>query len=232
MFERYTEKARRVIFFARYEASQFGSPFIETEHILLGVLREDKALAARLFASDPGSNPQEPRPSSPLELPPEVTGARKRIQSLVSGMEAAIAAHDFRKAREYSEQERRERENLRQLCQKHNIEDRGATDVAEDPIAADIRRRVESLRQPREKVSASIDLPLSHPSKRVLAYGAEESERLHQTVIGPEHLVLGLLREEESMAAQVLRERGVSAVGVRAKLAPPPPRSEQGRNYV
>lgn len=42
MFERYTEKARRVIFFARYEASQFGSPFIETEHLLLGLLREDK----------------------------------------------------------------------------------------------------------------------------------------------------------------------------------------------
>ncbi|MGC4053504.1 MAG: Clp protease N-terminal domain-containing protein [Paludibaculum sp.] len=42
MFERYTEKARRVIFFARYEASQFGSPYIETEHLLLGLLREDK----------------------------------------------------------------------------------------------------------------------------------------------------------------------------------------------
>jgi ATP-dependent Clp protease ATP-binding subunit ClpC len=48
MFERYTEKARRVIFFARYEASQFGSPHIETEHILLGLLREDKALRRRL----------------------------------------------------------------------------------------------------------------------------------------------------------------------------------------
>src|SRR5260370_1026225 len=43
MFERYTEKARRVIFFARYEASQFGSPYIETEHLLLGLLREDMA---------------------------------------------------------------------------------------------------------------------------------------------------------------------------------------------
>ena len=47
MFERYTEKARRVIFFARYEASQFGSPYIETEHLLLGLLREDKALTNR-----------------------------------------------------------------------------------------------------------------------------------------------------------------------------------------
>ena len=41
MFERYTEKARRVIFFARYEASQFGAPAIEPEHLLLGLMRED-----------------------------------------------------------------------------------------------------------------------------------------------------------------------------------------------
>src|ERR1700679_2273754 len=51
MFERYTEKARRVIFFARYEASQFGSPCIETEHLLLGLMREDKALANRFLRS-------------------------------------------------------------------------------------------------------------------------------------------------------------------------------------
>jgi ATP-dependent Clp protease ATP-binding subunit ClpC len=44
MFERYTEKARRVIFFGRYEASQYGSPVIDTEHLLLGLLREDKSL--------------------------------------------------------------------------------------------------------------------------------------------------------------------------------------------
>jgi ATP-dependent Clp protease ATP-binding subunit ClpC len=49
MFERFTEKAQRVIFFARYEAAQFGSPFIETEHLLLGVLREDKALTIRFI---------------------------------------------------------------------------------------------------------------------------------------------------------------------------------------
>ena len=49
MFERYTEKARRVIFFARYEASQFGAPAIEPEHLLLGLMREDKTLTARFF---------------------------------------------------------------------------------------------------------------------------------------------------------------------------------------
>ena len=51
MFERFTEKARRVIFFARYEASQFGGSYIETEHMLLGLLREDKALAHQFLGS-------------------------------------------------------------------------------------------------------------------------------------------------------------------------------------
>src|SRR5262245_40437994 len=50
MFENFTESARRVIFFARYEASQFGSTSIETEHLLLAVLREDPNLPARLIA--------------------------------------------------------------------------------------------------------------------------------------------------------------------------------------
>ena len=55
MFERYTETARRVIFFARYEASQFGSPYIETEHLLLGLLREDKALSNRFLTRSDAS---------------------------------------------------------------------------------------------------------------------------------------------------------------------------------
>jgi len=51
MFERYTEKARRAIFFARYEASKFGSECIETEHLLLGLMREDRALVNRFMHS-------------------------------------------------------------------------------------------------------------------------------------------------------------------------------------
>lgn len=52
MFERYTEKARRAIFFARYEASEFGSPTIEAEFLLLGILREDKSIFARWLGGD------------------------------------------------------------------------------------------------------------------------------------------------------------------------------------
>ena len=129
MFERYTEKARRVIFFARYEASQFGSPYIETEHLLLGLLREDKALTNRFLRSH-GS-----------------------IES--------------------------------------------------------IRKQIEGRTAIREKVSTSVDLPLSQESKRVLAYAAEEAERLAHKHIGTEHLLLGLLREEKCFAAEILHERGL-----------------------
>ena len=53
MFERYTEIARRVIFFARYEASQFGSMTIESEFLLLGLIREDTNIIHRFVPDGP-----------------------------------------------------------------------------------------------------------------------------------------------------------------------------------
>jgi ATP-dependent Clp protease ATP-binding subunit ClpA len=139
MFERYTEKARRVIFFARYEASQFGSSYIETEHLLLGLLREDRALTNRFIR----------QPSS--------------VES--------------------------------------------------------IRKQIEERTLIREKVSTSVDLPLSNECKRVLAYAAEEAENLGHKHIHTEHLLLGLLREEGSFAAEILRERGLRLSTLREALA-------------
>src|ERR1700722_6796590 len=130
MFEHYTEKARRTIFFARYEASLFGSPYIEAEYLLLGLLREDKALANRFLRSD-------------------------------SSVES-------------------------------------------------IRKQIERHTVPREKVSTSVDLPLSQECKRALAYGAEEAERLNHKPIDTEHLLLGLLREKKCFAAQLLNEQGLT----------------------
>ena len=50
MFERYTERARRTLFFARYEASELGGCAIEIEHLLLGLIREGKGLTSDVFA--------------------------------------------------------------------------------------------------------------------------------------------------------------------------------------
>ncbi|PYQ71700.1 MAG: hypothetical protein DMG01_25320 [Acidobacteria bacterium] len=49
MFERYCEAARRTLFFARFETSQLGGVAIETEHVLLGLLRDNKGLTRTIF---------------------------------------------------------------------------------------------------------------------------------------------------------------------------------------
>ena len=49
MFEKYNEKARRALFFARYEASKLGSRVIESEHVLLGILREGEESVGELL---------------------------------------------------------------------------------------------------------------------------------------------------------------------------------------
>ena len=51
MFEKYTEAARKAVFFARYEASQSGSPYIEVDHLLLGILHEEGHLLVRALRS-------------------------------------------------------------------------------------------------------------------------------------------------------------------------------------
>ncbi|MCL4810654.1 MAG: hypothetical protein KJ062_23080, partial [Thermoanaerobaculia bacterium] len=50
MFEKYNEKARRALFFARYEASKLGSKVIESEHILLGILRVGDDVTREILA--------------------------------------------------------------------------------------------------------------------------------------------------------------------------------------
>lgn len=139
MFERYTEKARRVIFFARYEASQVGALQIDAEHILLGLIREDKTISNRFF---------------------------HRAQASVEA----------------------------------------------------IRKDVESRIVMRPRHPQTIDLPLAIEAKRVLAFSAEESERLGNRHIGTEHLLLGLLREENTLAAEILYERGIRLTDIRSEL--------------
>ena len=129
MFERYTEKARRVIFFARYEASNYGSQYIETEHLLLGLLREDPALHWRFLG-----------PAS---------------------------------------------------------------------VLGDIRTEIEKQITVRERISTAVEVPLTDESKQVLNFAVQEAERLGHRNVGPEHLLVGMLRVEGSFAARLLRERGL-----------------------
>ncbi|HUO17426.1 MAG TPA: Clp protease N-terminal domain-containing protein [Verrucomicrobiae bacterium] len=77
MFERYTEKARRAVFFARYEASNYGSENIDSEHLLLGLLRENEHLLQWIPKASPetirewieAQTPQRSKTSTSIDLP-------------------------------------------------------------------------------------------------------------------------------------------------------------------
>ena len=128
MFERYTEHARRSIFWAHYEASMLGTREITGEGLLLGILREDKTVAMRVG-----------------------------IGSL---------------------------ESIRNELQK-----------SAPPIG--------------ERASMSVDVPLNHESKRALHFAAEEADAMGHKNIDSPHLLLGLLRIEDSLATELLRKRGI-----------------------
>jgi hypothetical protein len=127
VFERYTERARRSIFFARYEASLFGSQEIRSEELLLGLLREDRDFAKRI-----GSEAME-----------------------------------------------------------------------------SIRKEIDALAPPGDRIPTSVDLPLSMECRQALMFAAEEAERLGHEKIDSVHLMLGLLRDETGHAAELLRKYGI-----------------------
>ena len=135
MFERYTEDARRTLFFARYEASQLGGSTIEPEHLLLGLIRDSRV----------------------KDLLPE-------------GLEHA-------------------------------------------------RRAVEQQVQQRERLSTSVEIPFSPPTTRILNAAAQEADALQHPYIGSEHLLIGILREEDPIAARYLHSAGVRLDAIRGLAA-------------
>jgi Clp amino terminal domain, pathogenicity island component len=80
-------------------------------------------------------------------------------------------------------------------------------------------RQVETHTTFGEKTPTSLDLPVSEECKRVLLYAWEEAEALAYKHIGTEHLLLGILREQDCYAAQLLNENGVALESTRAQVA-------------
>jgi PhnB protein len=148
VFERYTEPARRALFFARYEASQLGSISIEPEHLLLGLLRERSGSFRRLVH----------------QLPVD-----------------------------------------------------------------DIRREVEAKVKFKERTAVSVEIPFSADAKLVLQRTAEEADRLLNSHIGTEHLFLGVLSVEKTVAATILAGHGVTLGAMRAQLEELSRRARQPR---
>lgn len=97
MFERYTEEARRVIFFARYEASQFGSPVIDTDHILLGLFRDNSSLLRWLPKTDSDTirrrieEQLEKREKIPTSVDLPLSGTAKHVLKRAAGEAERLA---------------------------------------------------------------------------------------------------------------------------------------------
>jgi ATP-dependent Clp protease ATP-binding subunit ClpC len=136
MFEKFTEKAKRILFLARYEASQQGAKTIGSEHLLLGLLKEGDETTRELFAK---------------------------------------------------------------------------ADLSVELLQAELEKRGPV----REKLSTSVEIPFDSETKEVLQFSEEEADRLMHPHIGTEHLLLGLLRAEESIAGSLLAERGMRLFAVR-----------------
>jgi ATP-dependent Clp protease ATP-binding subunit ClpC len=139
MFNRFTERARKVIILAKEEAKRFNHDYIGTEHILLGLIREGEGVAA----------------------------------SVLEKMGLSL-------------------EN--------------------------IRLEIEKLVQPGPTTQIIGDLPFTPRSKKALELSAEEAHALGHNYIGTEHILLGLIREEEGVASQVLINLGLDLETVRNKI--------------
>jgi hypothetical protein len=127
LFERFTEHARRSIFFARYEASTFGSTHISCEELLLGILREDKTLAMRVGVGALESirkeitelTPPKPKISTSVELP--LSHDAKRAMA-AAAEEADAMGHKIDASHLMLGIMRNKEGHATQILQKHGVE--------------------------------------------------------------------------------------------------------------
>jgi ATP-dependent Clp protease ATP-binding subunit ClpC len=139
MYERFTDRARKVMQLANQEAQRFNHEYIGTEHILLGLVKEGSGVAANVLKN--------------LDI-------------------------DLRK----------------------------------------IRLEVEKIVQSGPDMVTMGKLPQTPRAKKVIEYSIEEARNLNHNYVGTEHLLLGLLREQEGVAAQVLMNLGLKLEDVREEV--------------
>src|SRR6476660_7691305 len=139
MYERFTDRARKVMQLANQEAQRFNHEYIGTEHILLGLVKEGSGVAANVLKN--------------LDI-------------------------DLRK----------------------------------------IRLEVEKIVQSGPDMVTMGKLPQTPRAKKVIEYSIEEARNLGHNYVGTEHLLLGLLREKDGVAAQVLMNLGLKLEEVREEV--------------
>jgi ATP-dependent Clp protease ATP-binding subunit ClpC len=193
MFERYTERARRALFFARWEVSQRGASAIGTEHILLGVLRDPKGLVERLVSPeqiaviqldiDQRSPRRAPVPSH-IELP--FTDETQRVLHS-SAEEADALGHSYIGTEHLLLGLLCEESLARSILRKHGFELARARSrivellrarADERPDAADMAREIEQLKKLVDRLAHQ--LSDQEASKRLIEQIRFHLERLQE----------------------------------------------------
>jgi len=221
MFERYSEKARRVIFFARYEASQFGSPAIDTEHLLLGILRESQDL---LLSVSPSAVAETIRERIRLQAP---SGGRIPTSVDLPFSESAKGALN-------SATEEADRLGSKTISAQHILlgllrEENCLAQriLAELGVTLETARQIAAGWAEKDAGSPAFNLHRGVAGRaipnegfqRAIMDAIEEANLLRSPSAGPEHLLLGLLRNENSLATRILRGAGLDLDSVRRKLS-------------
>src|SRR5947208_22233 len=198
MFERFTERARRVIVLAREEARLLDHDHIGTEHLLLGVVADDGDAAGAL-----------------ADLGLDLATARREVEDAVGRGAAPPSGHvpfspRAKKALGASPREARDdgHHHIRParllLGLLHEGDGVAARALESMGIALEaVRSQVEEIIG-EGALSPSDHLPFTPRAKKVLELSLREAMQLGHNYIGTEHILLGLVREGEGVAAQVL----------------------------
>ena len=218
----FTPRGKKVLEFAIDEARALFHNYVGTEHLLLGLLREDQSPTAQVF-KNMGLKLEEVR-SEVLEF---------------LGSEQKVTAKDFPDAKSMYEGftdrsqvvmghawEWAERFNHDGICTEHIL-----LGIVQERtgVAANVLTRMgidldEVARQIKQLVKYTPDIvtngqhPLTWRARKVIEFANDESRALNHTIVGTEHLLLGLLRENEGHAARALKGFGLIIEIVRNKI--------------
>jgi ATP-dependent Clp protease ATP-binding subunit ClpA len=214
MFERFTERARQVVVLAQDEGRGLGHNYIGTEHLLLGLLREEEGLGARVLSS----------------LGITVEEVRAQVARIVGqGDEITTGQIPFTpRAKKVLELALRESQSLGHdfIGTEHLLLGLAADpETAAGRVLAELdvgdveilRANVAAVVGPSDDI-ASKQIPFTPRAKRVLELSLREALSLGVDYIGTEHILLGLARDDQGVANAVLRDHGVDAEHVRNEV--------------
>jgi ATP-dependent Clp protease ATP-binding subunit ClpA len=207
-----TPRAKKVIEYAVEESRNLGHNYVGTEHLLLGLIRENEGVANRVLTIlglelDEVRKEVQRALNSGEEVSPELTDAARKVLAYANG-EALRFNHEYIGT---------EHILLGLLREGSNLDAKALIRVGVDlaRARAEIGKLVRRGPDTNPELSG---LPQTPRAKKVVERAKEESKKLGHHYVGPEHLLLGLIGDDDGVAAQVLTNLGVVLEDLRQEV--------------